>query len=363
MVKKKIVIIGGGYVGFEVAKELDAHADISLIEQREAFVQPPAAIRALLDPALLDQVIIPYDRLLKEGRVVRGRAVEISQSEVTLEDGTAYPADFVVVATGSSYAAPFKPAGNSVEEFRQTSKDVSAQLVVAKSVIIVGAGPVGTELAGEIAVAQPDKSVTLISSDDSLFPMYPAKLGAQLKSKLEGLGVSIILGQRAQDLQRLDMPYAGSVTLTDGRVVTADLVFPVVGSKPNASIVKALPGVKLSPSGRVKTDEWMRPSEYPNVFVAGDMADVGDGMTIVAITRQNPWLIKTLKKVLGGGSVENQKPYTAWKKAPILVPLGPVIGSSWLFVTVGNWVTSKIKGKELFIPKNRKAFGYLGHRK
>ncbi len=363
MPRKKIVIVGGGYVGAEVAKELDAHADVTLIEQREAFVQPPAAIRALVDPSLLDQIILPYDHLLKEGRVVRGRAVSISQTDVTLENGAVIPADFIVVATGSSYAAPFKPSGDSIDAFRQASKDVSAQLKAAKSVAIVGAGAVGTELAGEIVAAQPGKAITLISSDDTLFPNYPARLGAQLKRKLEGLGVTIISGQRVQDLQHSDMPYTGSVTLTDGRTVTADLVFPVTGSKPQVELPMSLPGAAPGSSGRIKTDKWMRPSGFPNVFAAGDIADVGDNMTIVAITRQNPWLIKTLKKVVGGASVEDLKPYTPWKKAPILVPLGPYLGNSWLFVTVGDWLTRLIKGRELFIPKNRKMFGLSGARR
>ncbi|WP_261307786.1 NAD(P)/FAD-dependent oxidoreductase [Ruegeria atlantica] len=357
MTRKKVVIVGGGYVGFEVAKELDAHADVTLIEQREAFVQPPATIRALLDSALLDQIVLPYDRLLKTGRVVRGRAVSVSQTEVTLDDGNVYPADFIVVATGSSYAAPFKPSGDSIDDFRRASADVSAQLAAAKSVAIVGAGAVGTELAGEIAAARPDKDIILISSEDTLFPMYPAKFGNQIKRKLERAGVSVVLGQRVEDLQRMDMPYAGSVKLTGGRVVSADLVFPVVGSKPNTTLIQTLPGVNAVPSGRVKTDKWMRPSNFPNVFIAGDIADIGDGMTIVAITRQNPWLVTTLKQVLKGQAVEDQKPYAPWKKAPILVPLGPKVGNSWLFATVGNWITRKMKGKELFIPKYRKAFG------
>ncbi|MEM1235836.1 MAG: FAD-dependent oxidoreductase [Pseudomonadota bacterium] len=356
MAKKKIVIVGGGYVGFEVAQALDADADVTLIEQREAFVQPPAAIRALVEPALLDQIILPYDKLLSEGRVVRGRAASVTGTEVTLETSEVIPADFIVIATGSSYAAPFKPAGTSIADFRAASTAVSAQLAEAKSVAIVGAGAVGTELAGEIAAAQPGKTITLISSEATLFPMYPAKLGASLKRKLEGAGVEVVLGQRAQDLQHLDRPYAGSVTLADGRVITADLIFPVVGSRPEASLAAGLPGAVTGASGRVATDKWLRPSDYPNVFVAGDMADTGDGMTIVATARQNPWLIKTLKKVIAGASVENQKPYTPWKKAPILLPLGPQIGNSWIFATLGDWVTRSMKGKELFIPKYRKAF-------
>ncbi len=357
MAQKKVVIVGGGYVGFEVARALDEHADVTLIEQREAFVQPPAAIRALLQPDLLDQIILPYDRLLTHGRVIRGRATAVTQSEVTLEDGSVYPADYIVLATGSSYSAPFKPAGDSIADFRKVNADVSAKLATAKSVLIVGAGAVGTELAGEIAAARPDKIITLVSSDMSLFPMYPDKLGAQLKRKLERAGVSVVLGQRAENLQNLDMPHAGSIQLTDGRVINADLVFPVIGSRPNAVLARTLPRVTMTPTGRIKTDKWLRPSQHPNVFIAGDIADVGDGMTIVAISRQNPWLIKTLKRALSGQAIEEQKPYTPWKKAPILLPLGPKNGNSWMFATVGDWVTRQMKGKDLFISKYRKAFG------
>ena len=357
MAQKKVVIVGGGYVGFEVAKALDEYAHVTLIEQREAFVQPPASIRALMQPELLDQIILPYHRLLTRGQVVRGRAATVTQSDVRLDDGTDYPADYIVLATGSSYAAPFKPAGDSIDDFRKASADVSAKLAAAKSVVIVGAGAVGTELAGEIAAAQPDKDVTLVSADTALFPMYPAKLGAQLKRKLERAGVTVLLGQRAENLQHMDKPYAGSVRLTDGRVIEADLVFPVIGSRPNTALVQTLPGVTVAPTGRVKTDKWMRPSKHPNVFIAGDIADVGDGMTIVAVSRQNPWLIKTLKQALSGKAVEDQKPYAPWKKAPILLPLGPQIGNSWLFATVGDWVTRQMKGRDLFIPKYRKALG------
>lgn len=356
MSKKKVVIVGGGYVGFEVAQALEEHADVTLIEQREAFVQPPAAIRALLQPNLIDQIILPYDRLLSSGQVVQARATAVNQSEVILDNGTTYPADYIVLATGSSYSAPFKPAGSSISEFKETHTKVSAQLADAKSIVIVGAGAVGTELAGEIAAARPEKDITLVSPDDRLFPMYPAKLGDQLVKKLKGAGVKVVLGQRVENLRQLDQPYSGSVTLSDGRVMDADLIFPVVGSKPNSDLAQTLPGVELTSSGRIKTDAWLRPSEHPNIFVAGDIADVGDGMTIVAISRQNPWLIKTLKKALTGDAIERQKPYSPWKKAPILLPLGPNIGNSWLFATVGDWVTRQMKGKQLFIPKYRKAF-------
>lgn len=356
---KKIVIVGGGYVGFEVAQGLESSADVTLIEQREAFMQPPAAIRALVDQSLLKDLILPYDRLLSRGKVMRGKVVSIQQDGVMLADGTKVEADYVIVATGSSYAAPFKPAGETIDEFVEASNLISKKLVSANSVVIVGAGAVGTELAGEIAAAQPGKEITLISSDQTLFPAYTPKLGKRLRARLESSGVTVRLGQRVVDLKTTDQPYEGAITLADGTRIDADLIFPVIGSKPQAEILTDLPGVKFDRRGRVNTDAWLRPSDYENVFVAGDIACTGDGMTIVAISRQNPWLIKALKAVLAGKSVEDFKPYEPWKKAPILLPLGPRHGSSWLFMVMGDFVTRAMKGKTLFIPKYRKAFGYV----
>lgn len=357
--QKKIVIVGGGFVGFEVAKGLQKHADVTLIEQREAFSLQPATIRSLVDPSLINKLLIPYDKLLSHGRVLRARVVSIQFDSVTLADGTMVAADYILVATGSTYAAPFKPSGESVEDFVRSSKETGKLLADAKTVAIVGAGAVGTELAGEIATAQPGKKITLISSENSLFPLYNRRLGKSLAQKLSALGVDVVFGQRAEDLQQTGAPFSGSITLTNGNKIEADLIFPVVGSKARSELLSDLPGVESGALGRIKTDSWMRPSVYPNLFIAGDIADVGDGMTIVATARQNPWMIKTFKALITGKSIESLKPYAPWKKAPILIPLGTKKGNSWLFAVVGNLVTSAMKGKDAFIPKYRKAFGYF----
>ena len=96
---RRIAIIGGGYIGAELAKALDNTADVTLIEPRSHFVHAPAMIRAVVDPSLLDRALIPYDRLLKNGRVIRTRASGIDATGVTLEDGQRVEADQIVVAT------------------------------------------------------------------------------------------------------------------------------------------------------------------------------------------------------------------------------------------------------------------------
>jgi NADH dehydrogenase FAD-containing subunit len=187
---RRVVVAGGGYVGWEIARDLDVCADVTLIEQREAFVHAPAMIRALLQPQLLERAIIPYNTLLQRGRVLRARVRSVEADGVTLDSGERVPADYIVIATGSRYAAPFKPQDGSVESLRAASRETRARLLDAGRIAIVGAGAVGTELAGEIAHALPDKHISLISSETRLFPMYPPKLGAQLQRKLETKGVT-----------------------------------------------------------------------------------------------------------------------------------------------------------------------------
>lgn len=356
--KPRVVVVGGGYVGWEVARDLDAYADVTLIEQREAFVHVSAMIRALVQPSLLDRAIIPYGSLLGAGRVLRARVASVEADGVTLESGQRIPGDYIVVATGSSYAAPFKPQGTSVEQLCTSMRETRERLLTAQNIAIVGAGAVGTELAGEIANAIQGKKISLITSDPRLFPMYPEKLGAQLHRKLSAKGVDVIHNQRVNNLASTSEPYAGRLALANGRAIDADLIFPVIGAKGDATLLKSLPGSRAGTLGRVVTDPWMRPSDYANVYAAGDVAEMGDGMTIVATTRQIPWLVKTLKALIAGKPIERIKPYQPWKLAPILLPLGPAIGSSYLpFGVVGDFVTSRFKGRELFIPKYRKAFG------
>jgi len=358
---KRIVIVGGGYIGAELAKSLEEKADVTLIEPRSHFVHAPAMIRAVVDPALLDQALIPYDGLLKRGKIIREQAKVIDGTSVTLENGEKVFADYIVVATGSNNATPFKPDETGIAGLKADNARVNGMLNAANNVVIVGAGAVGVELAGEIAHAMPEKKITLVSDQQSLFPDMPAKLGQGLEAKLRGAGVELVFGARAENLESLTAPYAGTLKLSNGAEMTADLIFPAIGSRATSILLEDLPGAVKSSANRIKTDAWMRPSSsLPNVFAAGDVADAGDAMTIVAASRQLPWLKKTLMAVVAGKKVEDLAPYKPWAqgKAPILIPLGPKKGSSFLVLFIaGNLLTGMMKGKDLFISKYRKLLG------
>lgn len=356
---KRVVIVGGGYAGTMVARALDGIAEVRLVEPRDRFVHNVAAIRAVVEPALLDRLIIPYDRLLRRGSVIQGVATKIVDGGVTLSDGRIVEGDIVVAATGSTYAGPFKPRTASGATFAEESLEAHEALHAARTVAIVGGGAVGVELAGEIAAAHPEKAVTLFASSPGLLPGYSDRLSAALAEQLRTLGVDLRLSVRVEGLERIDGPFAGAVTAA-GASIRADLVFPVIGARPVAPPVV---GGKIGPSGRLGVDRWLRPDRQRRVFALGDAAETGDFMTIVAITRQAPWLVKTLKGILAGHAIEGLAPYAPWSVPAILVPLGPKAGASVLPVTrrgltVGRRTTATLKGRDLFIPRYRKEFGY-----
>ncbi len=360
---KRVVIVGGGYAGTSLARSLDAVAEVVLVEPRDRFVHNVAAIRALVEPALLDEIVIPYDRLLKRGQVVHDRVVAIEGASVNLAGGGSVEGDIIVVATGSRYARPFKPEAESVPSFVAASRANHQALVAAKTVAIIGAGAVGTELAGEIAAAFPAKKVTLISAHPTLFHAYAPKLGRKLEAQLKAMRVTLRMGASARPPKSNDTPFAGRVEMSAGDPITADLVFPVMGAKPVNDILRALPGVTLDSLGRAVVDPWLRPTAAPNLFALGDVAAAGDLMTIVAITRQQPWLTKTIKALIDGKALESLPAYKPWSSPPILIPLGEAAGASVLpftkkGVVVGSFLTASIKGRQLFVPRYLKEFGY-----
>jgi NADH dehydrogenase FAD-containing subunit len=360
---KRVVIVGGGYAGTALARALDAAVEVVLVEPRDRFVHNVAAIRALVEPTLLRKIVIPYDRLLKRGHMVHDRAIAVDGSSVRLAGGGHVEGDIIVVATGSHYARPFKPEAESVPSFMAASRANHQALMAAKTVAIIGAGAVGTELAGEIAAAFPAKRITMITGASALFPAYPSNLGRKLEAQLKAMRVTLRMGEPARPPKSNDTPFAGRVDFTAGDPVVADLVFPVMGSKPVNDILRALPGVTLDALGRAIVDPWLRPATTPNLFAIGDVAAAGDHMSIIAITRQQPWLAKTIKALIDGRALESLPAYTPWPAPPILIPLGPSKGASVLPFTrkglvVGSIPTAAIKGRNLFVSRYLKDFGY-----
>jgi apoptosis-inducing factor 2 len=190
-----VVVLGGGYAGVQVARPLDDLADVVLVEPKDDFVHNVAALRALVDPSWLERIYLPYTGLLGRGRVIQDRAVKADADRVVLASGAELFPDYLVLATGSGYPFPAKPDLPGTEAAYGKVRSTHAALAAADRVLLLGAGPVGIELAGEIKAVWPGKQVTLVDvAGDVLGERYRPDLKAELRRQLTGLGAGMLLG-------------------------------------------------------------------------------------------------------------------------------------------------------------------------
>lgn len=361
---KKVVILGGGYAGSALAKELDGEArvEVTLVDAREALVQKVPALRAAVQPQWVDAVLVPRSNVLRKGKAnrvlyARVQSVDTAGKQVVLEDGSRLAFDFLVCATGAQSLSPGEPpaACRSVAEVKQYYGDVHAALARARSVAIIGGGVVGVELAGEIAASRPGLPVTIVhagsrlldqSSQPALGPAFDAKIGAQLAARK----ITVLLNERStlpkeRFAGRAFVEGVGSFQTASGKTVQADLVFQCTGTVPNSDMY---PREWLSDKGLVKVTPTLQVQGAPYCFALGDIIDVNESkLAYRAVKAQAPAVKANLLALAQGAKPSSV--YTAQTSALMAVPLGNQGGVLVTPLgTFGSWLTRSFKSKSLF---------------
>ena len=256
-----VAVIGGGYGGIHVAKYLDADADVVLVEPKDAFVHNVAALRARVDPTWLTRIYYPYDGLLARGRVVRDRAAKVDVGRVVLASGEEIRPDYIVLATGSAYPFPAKHDVDSAAAAHDKVRVAHAALSAAHRVLLLGAGPVGIELAGEIKAVWPDKHVTLLDvADDVLGERFRPDLKAELRRELTGIGVEPRLSSPLRDSPPVPPGELRTFTVVTqaGAELTADIWFRCYGVSPVSDYLVGELAAARRPDGFVEVTPFLR---------------------------------------------------------------------------------------------------------
>lgn len=269
----------------------------------------------------------------------------------------------------------------------------------AKKVVVIGGGPCGIEMAGEVRDANPTADITLVHSGSALLSgkgnqISNPKLHAKLMARLASRKITTLLGTRVgevvQGTAHASMGAAVTVgpceckliagnssnsateftKLTSEGLVGIDLVINAVGSgKPNTAWLANSPlASALDESGAVLCGRSYAVSGFEeNIFTFGDCAagpDAKAGWLLddaAAVVCAN---IRTLA-LASLNAANNTLMSPKLKEAPkdgytgiILIPIGAKDGAGQLpFGVVGPWVTSAIKG-DLFLGMVASEFGY-----
>ena len=357
-----VVVIGGGYAGVNAAKGLDDVADVVLVEPKDAFVHNIAALRALVDPSWLPRIYLPYDRLLTNGRVVRDRAAKVDAGHVTLASGDQIRADYIVLATGSAYPFPAKSDLDSAAASHDQVRAAHAALSAAQRVLLIGAGPVGIELAGEIKSVWPGKHVTLLDvADDVLGARFRSDLKAELRRQLGDLGVELLLSSPLREGPPTPPGELRTFTVVTqaGTEVTADIWFRCYGVVPASDyLVGGLAGARR-PDGFVEVTPDLRVVGQDRVFAIGDVSAADHNMGGIA-GRQAQLAADNIRALItGDGDLKAHQP----SAAAIAVPIGPQGGSGQRPDSddlLAPEVVAELKGRDLMVDRFAKLLGQTG---
>jgi NADH dehydrogenase FAD-containing subunit len=357
--KPTVVVVGGGYGGITVAKALDDTSNVVLVEPKDAFMHNIAALRALVDPTWLPRIFLPYAGLLANGRVVRDRAVVVDPHRVLTASGQEISADYVVLASGSRYPFPAKTdlidTHLAQEQVRQTNR----ALAQADRILLVGAGPVGIELAGEIREVWPDKTIVLLDvADEILGGPYMPELKAELRHQLLESRIELILGSPLRQGPPTEPGELGTFTVTTeaGTEVVADIWFRCYGVVPNSDYLGDELASARRSDGFIEVGPTLQVAGQTTVFAVGDISTADAKMAGFA-RHQAATVADNINALAQGRS--DLTHYESMGVA-IAVPIGPTGGAGQFpgqDDVVGPATISAAKGRDMMVDQFGEVFG------
>ncbi|XP_041802891.1 apoptosis-inducing factor 2 isoform X2 [Chelmon rostratus] len=278
-----VVVVGGGFGGVAAAQQLKSRGlSFTLIDMRDAFHHNVAALRASVLPGFARRTFIPYAETFGDS-FVQGRVerVDSERQTVVLQGGREIQYSHLILCTGTDGAFPGK--FNAVASYQtavQTYEDFVKQVQAADSVLVVGGGSTGVEMAAEIKTEYPDKKVVLIHSRIGLAdPELLPSVRQQAKQVLLDKGVELLLGQKVSNLSelRLNVTNKNTVVTTDrGDTLTTDLIINCTGLRVNSAAYTSSFSGCMADNGALKVNDHLQVEGFSNVFAVGDCANVNE---------------------------------------------------------------------------------------
>ncbi|PBC04689.1 NAD(P)/FAD-dependent oxidoreductase [Mesorhizobium sp. WSM3860] len=299
--KHHVVVVGAGFGGLELTRALaDAPVRITMIDKRNHHLFQPLLYQVATTALATSEIAWPIRHLLRKRKDVTtllGTVIGVDRAgkRVLLDDGSAVGYDTLVLATGARHAyfghdewEPFAPGLKTLEDattirrrillaFEQAERETDpARRQALLTLVIVGGGPTGVELAGTIVELARDTlrgefrnidtwqaRVVLIEAGDRVLANFAPELSAYAQKALERLGVTVELGRAVTQLD------AEGVVFGDTHLPAKTILWAAgVAASPAAEWLRA----PADRAGRVLVEPDLTVPGSPEIFVIGDTA-------------------------------------------------------------------------------------------
>lgn len=301
MASTKVVIIGGGFGGINVAKTLkNTNLEVLVIDKTNHHLFQPLLYQVASAALSPGEIAMPIREILRKQEntiVIMGDVCQIDKTnkQLMLANGEKVDYDYLVLAVGARHSY----FGNDAwEKYAPGLKTIQDALKIREKILIsfekaerldnpkeaakylnfaiIGGGPTGVEMAGAIAEIanktlfknfrriKPEKSnIYLIEAGPHILPMYPPALSTKAKLDLKKLGVCVFEGKKV-------------TSVTDEGVVIEETFYPcknIIWAAGNQAspLLKTL-DTPLDRQGRVLVEPDLSIPSHPEIFVIGDAA-------------------------------------------------------------------------------------------
>jgi NADH:ubiquinone reductase (H+-translocating) len=318
--RHRVVVVGGGFGGLQSVKALrHLPVDITLIDRNNYHLFQPLTYQVSTAALSPDEIAEPLRYIFRRSanvRVVMGDVsrLDLDERRVVLRPGIdgldeeAVPYDALVLATGASYSyfghEEWRPIALEVKTLDNALRVRSRILSAFEAAelehderercrwltfMVVGAGPTGVEMAGQIAELARDTlpgdfrsvdpragRVLLVEAADRVLPAFPPELSARAERSLHEVGVTSLTGRALIDVD----PEFVRVRDAGGQIedIPCRTIVWAAGvtASPLAGALAERSGAEVDRAGRVTVEADLTLPGRPEVMAIGDMARVRD---------------------------------------------------------------------------------------
>jgi NADH dehydrogenase len=317
---RRVVVIGGGFGGLQAALRLRrAPVEVTLVDRQNFHLFQPLTYQVATGALSPSEIAYPLRAIFRRNRNVRVLMADVAGFDLEARELHLRPVAGIPVAPSIGYDTLIVSGGSHYsyfghDEWREHAAEVksleSALLVRSRllsafeaaeqepgaeqsapwlTFVVVGAGPTGVEMAGQIGELARDTlkrdfrtidprnaRILLVEAADRVLTTFPPSLSAKAERSLEKLGVTVLTRRTVIGID------GESVTIADGggtpeRVPTRTVVWAagVTASSLAARLAEAT-GAELDRAGRVTVEADLTLPGHPEVFALGDMVRVRD---------------------------------------------------------------------------------------